>query len=113
MLDEFADSDHDLGGRGQFGAETRVNFLESRNNAHQEENRDDNGHDCNDGGVHQRGFDFFAEPLGVFQVGGQTRKNLRQQTALFAGAHHGNIQPVESLGMAYQRLRKAFARLHS
>ena len=63
--------------------------------------------------IHQGGFDFFAEAVGVFQVSRQPRQNFRQQTALFARRHHGNVKAVERLGMLLQRLGKAFAALHA
>src|ERR1017187_1617175 len=109
MFDDVADIHHELGWSGQLRSEAGVNFLEGRDDFHQQEDRDGNRHDGHGRRIHQRGLDLFTKAFGIFQVSGQSRENFGKQTALFARRHHGIVKAVECLRMLLQRLGKTFA----
>ncbi len=111
-FDDIAQVDQILRRFWQIRPETRENLAEHRHHFHQEENRDQNRHHRNDRGVHHGRFDLFAQPGRVFEVGRQPGQDFRQQAALFTRRHHANIQPIESLGVLPERLRKAVATLN-
>ena len=99
-------------GVGSLPPKPEKTSLENRHHHHQEENGDADGHDGHRHRIHQGRLDLLAQAGGVFQVGGQTGEDFRQQSALFPGAHHGIIEPVENLGMFLQGLGKTVAPFH-
>src|SRR6185437_45455 len=113
VLHEIAEVDQELGGRGQLAAETRIHVREHRHHLDQQEGGDEHGHHADDGRIHEGGFDLFAESRGVFQVGRQARKNFGQQTALFTGGNHGDIQAAEGFGVLLQSFGETVTAFHA
>ena len=111
MFHDIADADEKLRGAGQLGAEAAIDVLEGGNDAHEQEDGDDNGHDGDDGRIHQRGFNFFTQAFRVFEIGCEPRENFREQAAFFAGRDHCDIQAVEGFRMAGECLGKTFSAL--
>src|SRR5215510_12717875 len=106
LFDEIAQIDEEQRRRRQLGTEARKDITEHRYDFDEQEDRDENRHDCDDGGIHHRGLNFLAEPSGVFQVNRKSRHDFGKQTALFTSTHHTNIKPTENFGMLLQSFRK-------
>ena len=108
-LHEIADMDQVERRRGQCGIEVGKNLAEDRHDFHQQKDGDQDGHDGDDGRVHDGGLNLFAQPGGILQIDRQPAENLSQQTAPFASRHHASVKPAEHLGMFLQRLGQAVA----
>src|SRR5204863_1961385 len=110
-FDKTTEVDQRQGGPGKLSAKAGKDFAENRDNFDQEENGDEDGYNRHDDRIHHRGFDLFAQPVGIFQVGGQAGENFGEQAAFFAGCNHANVKSIENLGMFLEGFGKTVATL--
>ena len=99
--------------RRQFRAEIFEDLAEDRDDADNEESRDQKRDANDDDRIGHGGFDFLAQTRAGFEESGKPIENFGEQTAVLAGFHHADVEPIENARMFARSIREGLAALHA